>query len=215
VAASRRKVSGSARATIDHDEIREWVEEHGGQPAMVRRTRGGRGSGILRIDFPGYSGENSLDTISWDDFFARFEEARLAFLYQDATGGGRPSRFNKLVARDTVEAGSDGSTPRAAKKGARSRAAARSTEDEDSPPESGRRARRTQKRSARGTTRQRSAAAGTSARKKTARKKTARRKTAGAASAGKKTTRKSSGRATSARQSGAAGGRKVRGRAKR
>lgn len=102
-ASTSSKVRGSAKATIDHDEIREWVESHGGHPALVKRTaRGGKG-GILRIDFPGFSGEGSLEECSWDDFFEKFEESQLAFLYQDATGAGRPSRFNKLVARDTVE----------------------------------------------------------------------------------------------------------------
>jgi hypothetical protein len=106
LATKRKTVSGSARATIDHDEIRNWVEEHGGEPAMVKRTRSARGtadSGILRIDFPGYSGEQSLEAIGWDEFFERFENAKLAFLYQDVTGRGGPSRFNKLVKRDSVD----------------------------------------------------------------------------------------------------------------
>ncbi len=99
-------VSGGARATIDHDEIRRWVEEHGGQPSRVAGTRSGKNSGILRIDFPGFSGERSLKPISWDEFFERFEAANLAFLYQDKTKSGRSSRFNKLVGRETVEPGS-------------------------------------------------------------------------------------------------------------
>lgn len=94
---------GSAQATVDHDEIREWVEQHGGHPAQVKRTRRGNTPGILRIDFPGFSGENSLEEISWDEFFQRFDESNLAFLYQDKTKSGRPSRFNKLVSRDSVE----------------------------------------------------------------------------------------------------------------
>lgn len=94
---------GSAQATVDHDEIRNWVEQHGGHPAEVKRTRRGNTPGILRIDFPGFSGQNSLEEISWDEFFQRFDESNLAFLYQDKTSSGRPSRFNKLVSRDTVD----------------------------------------------------------------------------------------------------------------
>jgi hypothetical protein len=111
VATARKTTSGSARATTDHDEIREWVERHGGEPAIVKRTRGsGRAgnSGILRIDFPGYSGEGSLEAISWEDFFERFEKANLAFLYQERTGRGGDSRFNKLVSRDSIDAGESG-----------------------------------------------------------------------------------------------------------
>jgi hypothetical protein len=97
-------VSGGAKATIDHDEIRRWVESHGGHPAMVKSTANDGRGGILRIDFPGYSGENTLEEVSWESFFEKFEESKLAFLYQDKTVSGSPSRFNKLVSRDRVEA---------------------------------------------------------------------------------------------------------------
>lgn len=102
---SSSKVTGSAQPTIDPEEIRQWVEDRGGHPARVKRTRGGRGPGIVRIDFPGFSGEDSLEAISWDEFFQIFEKSGLAFLHQDATKGGRPSRFNKLVGRESVGLG--------------------------------------------------------------------------------------------------------------
>lgn len=103
-ATKKTTVSGSAKASIDHDEIREWVESHGGHPAMVKRTaRNGKG-GILRIDFPGYSGKDTLEEVSWDQFFDKFEESQLAFLYQDQAKSGRPSRFNKLVSRESLAA---------------------------------------------------------------------------------------------------------------
>ncbi len=85
--------------TTDHDEIRHWVEERGGHPAQVAST-GSKGSpGILRIDFPGYGEEDRLDALSWDDFFRKFEEKHLAFLYQEKTSDGSPSRFSKFVTR--------------------------------------------------------------------------------------------------------------------
>jgi hypothetical protein len=89
--------------TIDHDEIRAWVEERGGKPATVKRTSDKKGPGILRIDFPGYSGEGTLEEISWEDFFAKFEEAQLAFVYQVATADGEMSRFSKLVKRSSED----------------------------------------------------------------------------------------------------------------
>lgn len=101
-----------SNVTTDHEEIRAWVEERGGRPAAVKRTRGGRGrgekTGILRIDFPGYSGEQSLEPISWDEFFEKFDDAELAFLCQDTTASGEQSNFNKLVKRDTAETKSRG-----------------------------------------------------------------------------------------------------------
>lgn len=96
-------MGGAAKATIDHDFIRSWVEERGGKPAHVK-GRGGPGDpGILRIDFPGFSGEGSLEEISWDEWFKAFDENNLAFLFQETTSGGQESRFNKLVSRDTVD----------------------------------------------------------------------------------------------------------------
>lgn len=119
--AATKNATGSAKVTTDHDEIREWVESHGGHPAMVKRTaRNGRG-GILRIDFPGFSGEGSLEEVSWDDFFQKFEDSQLAFLYQDRTASGRASRFNKLVARESVQgrASARGAGQRTARSGAK------------------------------------------------------------------------------------------------
>ena len=89
----------AAKATINHDQIRKWVEAHGGHPAAVKETGGEGDPGILRIDFPGYSGEGRLEEISWDEFFDKFDESNLAFLYQE----GKDTRFNKLVKRDSVD----------------------------------------------------------------------------------------------------------------
>jgi len=94
--------TATAKVTTDHEKIRRWVESRGGHPATVKRTRRSGEPGLLRIDYPGFSGEKQLQEISWDEFFDKFEESELAFIYQDKTAGGRPSRFSKLVSRDTV-----------------------------------------------------------------------------------------------------------------
>ena len=95
--------SASSRTTTDHDEIRQWAEERGGLPSCVRNTRGRGDIGILRLDFPGYSGEGSLEEISWDDWFDKFDERGLALLFQETTTGGQRSNFNKLVSRGTAK----------------------------------------------------------------------------------------------------------------
>jgi hypothetical protein len=96
-------MAGESKVTTDHETIRKWAEARGGKPATVKRTESGDEPGVLRIDFPGYSGKNSLEDITWDEFFAKFDEKHLAFLYQDKTSGGEESRFFKLVSRDTAE----------------------------------------------------------------------------------------------------------------
>ncbi|MCW3065689.1 MAG: hypothetical protein JWN32_2861 [Solirubrobacterales bacterium] len=88
------------RTTTDHEEIRRWVEEHGGQPAIVRDTRDG-GGGVLRIDFPGGAGQDRLEPVSWDEWFRVFDENDLAFLYQEQKADGEDSTFFKLVSRDS------------------------------------------------------------------------------------------------------------------
>jgi hypothetical protein len=85
----------SAKRTIDHNEIRRWVEEHDGMPAHVKRTADGEDPGVLRVDFPGYSGEDTLEEIAWDQWLDWFDKNNLAFLYQEGD-----SRFNKLVRRN-------------------------------------------------------------------------------------------------------------------
>ncbi len=88
-----------AHRTTDHDTIRRWAEERRGHPARVKGTGGDGDVGLLRIDFPGYSGEQRLEEISWEEFFEAFDENELAFLYQDRKSDGELSTFNKLVRR--------------------------------------------------------------------------------------------------------------------
>ena len=92
----------SSKTTTNHDEIREWAEARGGKPATVKRTESNGEAGVLRIDFPGYRGGDSLEEISWEEFFKKFDEKQLAFLYQDETSSGEQSRFFKLVSRETA-----------------------------------------------------------------------------------------------------------------
>ena len=94
-------MSNTSTTTTDHDTIRKWAEERGGKPSAVSATSSGDDPGIIRIDFPGYSGEDSLEEVSWDDWFAAFEDNNLAFVYQEETADGERSNFNKLVSRDS------------------------------------------------------------------------------------------------------------------
>ncbi|MFC7376123.1 hypothetical protein ACFQS2_02260 [Brachybacterium sp. GCM10030267] len=85
--------------TTDHGEIRRWVEQHDGTPAGVKGTGDSGDVGVLRIDFPGGTGEEQLEHVSWDDWFAKFDQQNLAFLYQQEQADGEDSTFFKLVSR--------------------------------------------------------------------------------------------------------------------
>lgn len=87
-----------SHVTTDHNRIRKWADERGGVPATVTETEQNGHAGILRIDFG--PKEDRLETISWDEFFRKFDEVGLAFLYQDKTKDGHVSRFHKFVSRD-------------------------------------------------------------------------------------------------------------------
>lgn len=88
----------TSQTTTDHDTIRQWAEARNGRPARVEGT--GDAGGLLRIDFD--EPEERLEEISWDEFFAIFEDNNLAFLYQETLEDGSTSRFNKLVDRKTA-----------------------------------------------------------------------------------------------------------------
>ena len=93
-------MASESKTTTDHKTIQAWSEARGGKPATVKSTEKDGEAGVLRIDFPGYSGAGSLEEISWDEFFQKFDEKKLAFLYQEHTSSGEESRFFKLVSRD-------------------------------------------------------------------------------------------------------------------
>ena len=87
-----------AKTTTDHDEIRAWAEKRGGSPASVHDTGRSGEPGILRLDFD--PADKELEPISWDEFFKKFDDERLAFLFQDKAADGSLSRFHKFIDRD-------------------------------------------------------------------------------------------------------------------
>ena len=89
-----------SHTTTNHKTIKKWAEERDGRPATVRATEEDGHAGILRIDFG--PKEKSLEEIDWDEFFRKFDEAGLAFLYQDRTSDGKTSRFHKFVRRSAA-----------------------------------------------------------------------------------------------------------------
>jgi len=91
----------NAKVTTDHAKIRKWVESRRGVPVRVHGTGSAADAGLLRIDFPerDEKDEEELEEITWDEFFEKFDEKRLAFVYQEKTAAGLKSRFNKFVGR--------------------------------------------------------------------------------------------------------------------
>lgn len=81
------------KITIDHTEIRNFIEGHKGTPVRTTTTK------ELQVRFPGRD-DTSLENIPWEEFFTTFEDNNLAFMYQEKTAEGRESIFCKFVPRD-------------------------------------------------------------------------------------------------------------------
>lgn len=84
------------KRTTDHDEIKRWVEAHGGQPVALRTADGD--VGVVRLNFR-REGTPPLHPLSWEEFFETFEERRLAFIYEENAAHGQEERLTKLVNR--------------------------------------------------------------------------------------------------------------------
>lgn len=86
---------GKSLITTNHDVIRRWAEDRGAVPATVPGTEHEGRPGVLRFDFPGYGGE-SLQHISWEDWFDSFDTRELNFIFQEHTKDGSQSNFFQL-----------------------------------------------------------------------------------------------------------------------
>jgi len=97
-------MSSHNKQTTDPQIIRKWAEARGGQPARVKSTGSDnpKKAGLLRIDFPGGAGEESLEPIDWDTFSETFEAQKLAFVYEEKSASGDISRFGKFVSRENT-----------------------------------------------------------------------------------------------------------------
>ena len=91
----------SANSTTNHDEIRKWIEQRGGHPAVVSATENETSGGLLRVDYDEQGGndDDRLHRISWNEFFDIFDKNGLAFLH-DTEGD---SRFSKFVANQAAD----------------------------------------------------------------------------------------------------------------
>jgi hypothetical protein len=119
----------SAQVTTNLNEIRRWAEERGGKPVSVIGTSPRNRAGLLRIDFPGYSGAGRFEEVSWDEWYQKFQESNLEFLYQDKAKNGQRSRFFKLVCRGTANGNGSRASSRSrsrSRSGAQARGGSRS-----------------------------------------------------------------------------------------
>lgn len=91
-------MSRQPKETADHATIMEWARVRNARPAVVTDDDG-KATEMLRLNFPGYSGDE-LQEISWDDWLQLFEENNLKLRYREKTESGSKSNFNRIVDRE-------------------------------------------------------------------------------------------------------------------
>lgn len=83
------KKKESFRTTTDHQEIRRWAEEHGGSPAQMKGSSGGEDEnapGSLRLHFPHSPTNESLEDLTWEQFFDKFDRGGFELEYVEVNG---------------------------------------------------------------------------------------------------------------------------------
>jgi hypothetical protein len=90
-------MAGARYTTTDPEVIKQWAEARNGRPALMREAVNGTTLSVLSIYLPDYHYQTSYDEISWDEFFKRFAEEDLVFLYQEKTARGDTSLFCRIV----------------------------------------------------------------------------------------------------------------------
>jgi hypothetical protein len=88
------------KRTKDHDEIRAWIEKHNGRPAVLSDTTNDDIQGLLYIHF-GLGARKVGAPISWEEFFDRFDEARVVFRYNDEVIRGMENESYSFVSNET------------------------------------------------------------------------------------------------------------------
>ena len=94
--------AGRSLVTSSHEVIRQWAESRGGVPATVEGTEHGDHLGVLRFDFGDRTAK--LRPVTWEEWFATFDERKLNFIYQEERSDGRQSTFFRLESPDREDA---------------------------------------------------------------------------------------------------------------
>jgi hypothetical protein len=87
---------GESLVTQNHEAIVNWANERNGMPATVPGTEHEGRPGVLRFDIPGFGSNQTLEHVSWSEWFDTFDERQLVMLFQEHLRDGRQSNFFHL-----------------------------------------------------------------------------------------------------------------------
>lgn len=81
--------------TVDHDIIRDWIEERNGTPVTIL---GADDEEVIDIAFGPQTPD--FEAITWEEFFERFDQSGLVFQYTDETIPGEEKQGYNFVSAD-------------------------------------------------------------------------------------------------------------------
>lgn len=96
------------KTTTDHQTIQSWAEALGGQPQRINDPTAQADAIGIRINFQGggddaFMPSGEVQNISWQEFFDRFDQQQLAFVYDDhleTSNAAMVSESYRFVKRD-------------------------------------------------------------------------------------------------------------------
>lgn len=88
------------KTTVNHEEIREWIERNGGEPMIIHGDAESTGR-VLAVSF---GASRELTKITWEEFFTIFEQERLAFTYDDTASPDHAGAAYAFLNRETQDA---------------------------------------------------------------------------------------------------------------
>ncbi len=71
------------KITTDRQTIKEWTKARKGWPALIRKMTAAGVEIALSIVFPGYEADEIVCRLTWDEFFDKFDQLKLVFVYEE------------------------------------------------------------------------------------------------------------------------------------
>ncbi|MBX4215619.1 hypothetical protein KW797_01580 [Candidatus Parcubacteria bacterium] len=94
----------ATKVITDYSEIRRFIEERGGEPAIVRGVVEDEEmrADILEVAFRD-SAKKDLERVSWSEFFDRLERGNLVLVYDDGEEDRKPAEFRFVQKEEAMQ----------------------------------------------------------------------------------------------------------------
>ncbi len=85
------------KVTIDRNIIRKWAQARHGWPALVKKVTSAGIEMVLSFVFPDNEPLETVRKISWEEFFEKFDQQHLAFVYQESDRNRELSYYYEFI----------------------------------------------------------------------------------------------------------------------